>query len=156
MSARFTYNSEGEARPHVHPLRTPSGFTLTRNAPEDHPWHHALWFTIKFVDGDNFWEELSPFGLLHQRDDHHLDWVRPDGHLALREERVLTEVDLGDDAWALDWSTVLEAPEAVVLDRTPFTTWGGYGGLSLRGSAEWTDTRLLLSDGTSKRRITGT
>ncbi len=57
MSARFTYNSEGEARPHVHPLRTPSGFTLTRNAPEDHPWHHALWFTIKFVNEENFWEE---------------------------------------------------------------------------------------------------
>ena len=31
----------------------------------------------------------------------------------------------------------------MVLDRTPFTTWGGYGGLALRGAGDWTDTRLL-------------
>jgi len=34
----------------------------------------------------------------------------------------------------------------VVLDRTPFTTWGGYGGLTLRGAGDWVDTRLLLAD----------
>ncbi|MBA2625608.1 MAG: PmoA family protein [Acidimicrobiia bacterium] len=153
--ARWTYNSEDEPRPHVHPLRTPSGFVLTRNAPEDHPWHHGLWFTIKFVDGDNFWEELEPFGRLVQSGGE-VDWVRPDGSVALRERRVLAEVDLGADAWALDWTTELEAPADVLLDRTPFTTWGGYGGLALRGSGEWVDTRLLLADGTTGRRITGT
>ena len=38
-----------------------------------------------------------------------------------------------------------------MLDRTEFTTWGGYGGLALRGRGDWTDTRLLLSDGTDAR-----
>ena len=33
----------------------------------------------------------------------------------------------------------------VVLDRTPFTTWGGYGGLAFRGAGDWTDTRILLA-----------
>ncbi len=37
---------------------------LTRDAPDDHPWHHGLWFTIKFVDEDNFWEEMAPYGVL--------------------------------------------------------------------------------------------
>ena len=40
------------------------GAVLTRDAPEDHPWHHGLWFTIKFVDDDNFWEEMAPYGVL--------------------------------------------------------------------------------------------
>ena len=31
----------------------------------------------------------------------------------------------------------------VELDRTPYTTWGGYGGLTLRGRPDWHDTRLL-------------
>ena len=43
----------------------------------------------------------------------------------------------------------------MVLDRTEFTTWGGYGGLALRGRGDWTDTRLLLSDGTEHERLLG-
>jgi len=33
-----------------------------------------------------------------------------------------------------------------VLDRTPYTTWGGYGGLTLRGAPDWTGTTLRLAD----------
>lgn len=44
----------------------------------------------------------------------------------------------------------------MVFDRTPFTTWGGYGGLALRGRPDWTDTRILLDDGTSQDRVLGT
>jgi hypothetical protein len=72
------------------------------------------------------------------------------------EHRTITEVDLGDDAYALDWSTTLEPQVDVELDRTPFTTWGGYGGLSLRGRPDWTDTRLLLADGSTSDRVLGT
>ncbi|MEJ7584355.1 MAG: DUF6807 family protein [Acidimicrobiales bacterium] len=62
---------------------------------------------------------------------------------------------LGDDAYAIDFDTTLVPSAPVVLDRTPFTTWGGYGGLSLRGPGDWHDTRLLLADGTSHDRVTG-
>ena len=42
-----------------------------------------------------------------------------------------------------------------MLDRTPFTTWGGYGGLTLRGAPTWTDTVLRLDDGADRERTLG-
>ena len=76
-------------RPYVHPLTTPAGAVLSVEAPADHPWHHALWFTIKFVNGENFWEEYGEFGTLRTtgasttdgdgRDRRRIDWVAPDG-----------------------------------------------------------------------------
>ena len=46
-------------------------------------------------------------------------------------------------------------PEPTVLDRTPFTTWGGYGGLTLRGASTWTETVLRLDDGVERERALG-
>ncbi|MDP1804349.1 MAG: PmoA family protein [Acidimicrobiales bacterium] len=152
----WTYVAD-HRRPHVHPLRTPAGTVLTRDAPDDHPWHHGLWFTIKYVNGENFWETYDAYGVLRHIDDTTIHWIRPDREtVVLVETRVLAEVDLGvDDAYALDWDVTLVPAVDVVLDRTPFTTWGGYGGLTLRGRGDWTDTRLLLSDGTAHDRVLG-
>jgi hypothetical protein len=165
-SPLWRYVWQDVPRPFVHPLVTPAGHVLSRQAPEDHPWHHALWFTIKFVDGDNFWEEFAPFGtLVHDgqpatSDDTvtgTLDWVRPDGTIALRSHRTLSAGAVRDGTWwALDWTETLVAEAGdVVLDRTPFEGWGGYGGLTLRGAGDWTDTRLLLDDGSSHDRVLG-
>jgi hypothetical protein len=143
----WTYVAGHRKKPHVHPLATPSGRVLTRVEPADHPWHRALWFTIKYVDGDNFWEEAPPYGVLRHVDDETITWIRPDREtVAITEHRRLTSGDIDDGAYALDWDTTLVPAADAVLDRTEFTTWGGYGGLSLRGRADWTDTRLLLSD----------
>ena len=60
----WTYVAEARKRPHIHPVPPPSGAELTRDAPPDHPWHHALWFTIKYVNEENFWEEQPPYGVL--------------------------------------------------------------------------------------------
>lgn len=154
---RWTYQSAHRKRPHVHPLAAPSGAVLTRDAPDDHPWHHGLWFTVKFVNGDNFWEEVPPYGVLRHVDDTTVHWIAPDREtVVIVDRRTITEVDLGvDDAYALDWSITLEPRVDVELDRTPFTTWGGYGGLSLRGRPDWTGTRLLLADGTAHDRVLG-
>ena len=154
---RWTYNSTHRKRPNVHPLAAPSGAVLTRDAPEDHPWHHGLWFTIKFVNEENFWEEMAPYGVLRHVDVETLHWIRPDREtVVIVERRSILETDLGaDDAYALDWSIALVPQVDVVLDRTPFTTWGGYGGLSLRGRPDWTDTRLLLADGSTHDRVLG-
>ena len=43
----------------------------------------------------------------------------------------------------------------LTLDRTPFTTWGGYGGLILRGNRNWGETRLLCPDGSTSDRPAG-
>lgn len=159
-------------RPFVHPLRTPAGAVLSVDAPDDHPWHHGLWSTIKFVNGENFWEEYDEFGLLHTvsievltdlprpSSRAHIEWRRPvaedagPGETVIDEVRTLCHVDLDDDlgAYAIDWTVELTPRVDVTLDRTPYTTWGGYGGLTLRGAADWTDTTLVVpgADGVSE------
>ncbi len=152
-------------RPFLDPVSTPAGARLTIDAPADHPWHHALWFAIKLVNGENFWEEYGEFGTLQTREVHELpggaleariDWVRPDGRsVALTETRRLTPVALDDGAYALDWVEELVPVADTVFDRTPFTTWGGYGGLTLRGAPDWHDTELILPDGSRHDRLLG-
>ncbi len=151
-------------RPYVHPLTTPSGAVLSVEAPADHPWHHALWFTVKFVNGENFWEEYGEFGLLRavavrETDDSveaDLEWIAPDGDsVRLRETRTMTPVPIDADAYAIDWTERLSVAADTILDRTPFTTWGGYGGLTLRGAPDWTDTVIRLDDGVARDRALG-
>jgi hypothetical protein len=151
-------------RPHVHPLRAPSGRTLTAAAPADHPWHFGLWSTIKFVNGENFWETYGEFGTLSTVDVQAdgatttatIDWVAPDGDaIALRETRTLRHVEIESDCYAIDWSFSLDPTVDTEFDRTPFTSWGGYGGLTLRGAHDWTDTDLRLPDGDSRDRVLG-
>lgn len=152
-------------RPYLHPVRTPAGASLTVEAPADHPWHHALWFAIKFANGENFWEEYGEFGTLRTREvvsgpngavEATIDWIRPDGAtVALTETRTLTPVSLGDGAYAIDWTESLVPVADTVFDRTPFTTWGGYGGLTLRGSPDWHDTQLILPDASRHDRLLG-
>jgi hypothetical protein len=148
----------------VHPLTTPAGAVLSVEAPADHPWHHALWFTIKFVNEENFWEEYGEFGTLRTtsvtadadavRAD--IDWIAPDGtSVRAGETRTLHTAPLDDGAYVIDWTEHLTVPAPSVLDRTPFTTWGGYGGLTLRGAPTWTDTVLRLDDGGDRERTLG-
>jgi hypothetical protein len=161
----WTYHDEARRRPFLHPVHAPGGRLLTRDAPEDHPWHHGLWFTIKFVNGENFWEEYDAYGVLRHRGEPTvtettiegtLDWIRPDREtVAVVEERRLTHVPLADDAYAIDLDTTLVPADDTVFDRTPFTTWGGYGGLALRGPGDLADTRLLLADGREEQRVLG-
>ena len=151
-------------RPYVHPLTTPAGAVLTVEAPADHPWHHALWFTIKFVNGENFWEEYGEFGTLRTIDvtsvddgvSATIDWIAPDSaEVRLREVRTITTHRVDDDAYAIDWHEFLTVPADTVLDRTPFTTWGGYGGLTFRGAPDFNDTVIRLADGTDRDRALG-
>lgn len=170
VAARWTYVWDDHRRPHIHPLTTPAGHVLSRNAPDDHPWHHALWFTIKFVDGENFWEEYGDYGVLRHLGPPAvtegadgtvavtgtLDWIRPDRTtVALTERRSWCHVPLGPDAYAIDLDTTLVPATDVRLDRTEFTTWGGYGGLTLRGPHDWHDTELTLADGSTHQRLEG-
>lgn len=134
---------------------------LTRVSPPDHPWMRGLWFTIKYVDGINFWEEdphhERGFGTQRYSGLDCVSWIAPDGRKVLDEQRTLGHVDLSPTAYAIDWTTTLRSATGrdVVLDRTPYTTWGGYGGLTIRGAADWTDTRIVLADGSEHRRPEG-
>lgn len=169
LGDRWTYDWAARKKPAIHPVRTPAGHVLTRMSPPDHPWHRALWFTIKYVNEENFWEEQPPYGVLRhvaepeQRgpDDAGrtsvtgaIRWIRPDrSSVAFEERRRLTHVPLAHDAYAIDLDTTLTAVEDTTIRSEPFTTWGGYGGLSVRGRPDWHDTRLLLADGSEHDRV---
>lgn len=160
-----------DPRPHLHPVTTPAGHVLTTDAPADHPWHHGLWFAIKFVDGDNYWEQMGGEGDLRVvggpvAAEHpsgpgisaDIDWVRPGtDEVVIEQALTLTAVDHDDPAWSVvDISVVLRTTRDRLLDRTPYTTWGGYGGLTFRGRSDLVDTRLLLADGSEAAKLTGT
>lgn len=46
-----------EGKPYFHPVGLIDGTVLTWLRPADHRWHRALWFSWKFIDGLNYWEE---------------------------------------------------------------------------------------------------
>src|SRR5689334_13705255 len=112
------FTAEWDApRPYLHPVRTPAGAVLTVEAPPDHPWHHGLWFAIKFVNGENFWEEYDEFGVLVTRGVAELatggvqatvDWLRPDrATVALTETRTIVSRAVDDDTYAIEWDEEL-------------------------------------------------
>lgn len=165
---RYVYG--GKPKPFFHPLHTPAGFCVSLFEPSDHVWHRGLWFTIKFINGENFWEENDEFGVQRSPTPptvaceadgsvawtHEQAWERPRGAGSVfAETRALGYRPLDDESYALDWDIALTAQAELTLDRTPFTTWGGYGGLTLRGNRNWTQTRLLFSDGSTSDRPTG-
>jgi hypothetical protein len=165
----WKYVYGGKPKPYFHPICTPSGHVLTLFEPHDHVWHRGLWFTIKFVNGENFWEEHEPYGTQQTSELPHveimddgsigvstmLEWIRPNSSEAvLLEDRAFSWIPVSEDAYALEFDTVLTATQPVTLDRTPFTTWGGYGGLTFRGNRNWQQTRLLFADGGTSDRPT--
>jgi hypothetical protein len=169
--ARLKYVYGGKPKPFFHPLCSPHGEVLSMFEPHDHVWHRGLWFTIKFVNGENFWEETTPDKTGTQRCvvssvvvttptadsaafDCKQEWVRPGGETIFDETRSWMYQPLRSDAYAIDFRTTLTPRREVLLDRTPFTTWGGYGGLTFRGSRTWQNTKLLFSDSTTSDRPT--
>lgn len=150
------YLHGGLPKPCVHPLRVAGSPSLTGYQMSDHVWHRGLWFTFKLVNGHNFWEENAPFGVQKSaavprveadasqaRLMHELAWTAPDGGVLLDESRDIRWSRGSDGELLLRWTSRLTARGAVTLDRTPFTTWGGYGGLAFRGAREWHEAELL-------------
>jgi hypothetical protein len=160
------------ARPCLHPLVTPAGHTVTAFEPADHLWHRGVWFTIKFVNGVNFWEENGP-AVGRQvtaavpsvaRDDagrlviaHELRWTSDSTGDVLRETRQLGVHQMAaadrSPLLVVEWRSDLLALQDLLLDRTPYTTWGGYGGFTFRGAEGMRDLRAILPDGASETAV---
>ncbi|MBE7463039.1 MAG: PmoA family protein [Planctomycetes bacterium] len=142
-------------KPHLHPWYTPGGTLLTCLEPWDHVWHRGLWFSWKYLDGVNYWEErepkTDPEGETVFEGPERLDlspcratlstalsYRDPQGRTVLREERqIVLHAPEEPDALRLDWHMTWTAPKDVKLDRTPPvepTSWGGYAGLSWRAA----------------------
>src|SRR5512143_2167480 len=54
----WQYNFDSrQGKPFFHPLTGADGRVLTNFKPEDHPWHYGLWFSWKYINHVNYWEE---------------------------------------------------------------------------------------------------
>lgn len=168
---RYVYS--GKPKPFFHPITTLAGYELTLFEPSDHIWHRGLWFTIKFLNGENFWEDrpdtVGEFGTQHTLTPPDVthgpggeitvssrqEWRRPkNAGVIFTEQRTFWHRPIDDESYALDFEFQLNAQADVLLDRSPFTTWGGYGGLVFRANRNWTKTKLLFDDGTTSDRPT--
>ena len=164
---RLRYDYGSAPKPFIHPLRLPDGTIITEHEPTDHTWHRGLWFAFKFVNGINYWEERDEVcGRQATRKTPQcvpkldgtvtlwstVDWCDQDKNRVVEfREWQWQLTDSG--GMQLSWHSRLEAQEA--LDRTPFTTWGGYGGLFVRLLDDLKDARLVFSDGTIATKCTG-
>jgi len=161
-----------EGKPYFHPVCLTDGTELTWHRPPDHPWHYGLWFSWKYINGLNYWEEDRQTGLSEGRteirhvevkpgDDYsayialELSYRPPGAPAVLMEDRRIS-VSAPDDqgAYRINWSSSFTAGDAdVLLDRTPIPgekdgqSWGGYAGLSVRLAKNITDWQLIDSEG---------
>lgn len=151
----FSFAERG-GKPHFASL-APAGEELVETEPADHWWHHGLWFSWKFLNGLNYWEETGP----QHRAEGATGWappavdLHPDGGATLRLElayrnptgaaelterrEIVVSPPAADGGFAIGWRARFESvAERVVLERTPMPgepggqVNGGYGGLGLR------------------------
>ncbi len=168
---QFNYG-ENLAKTFFHPVALPTGEVLTCNEPPDHPWHHALWFSWKTINGVNYWEEDRKAGLsagvtswqnvdIDTHDDGRaritldLSYHLPDQLPVLTEKRTL-QISPPEETgqYHIDWTSTFTAGTGeVVLDRTPLPPdpegkpWGGYAGLSIRFAADLTERQASSTQG---------
>jgi len=146
-----------EGKPYLHPVGLTDGTVLTCLRPADHRWHRALWFSWKFINGLNYWEEDPETGqsqgrteLVEVKAEPHDNWsakiemalsYHPPGKPGVLTEKRLIAVSAPDESgrYHIDWhSTFTAGKKDVLLDRTPIPGekggkgFGGYAGLSVR------------------------
>lgn len=163
---------KAEGKPYFHPLSTINGSVLTELRPEDHPWHRAVWFSWKYINGLNYWEEdpktgksegvtelksvkyklTKEFGAEFNLE---LTYHPPTWDNLLKEERLVQLSSPSEDgSYYMDWeSTFTALADKVVLDRTPLPnepqgqSWGGYAGFSARLNNELEEIKVVNDSG---------
>ncbi len=159
-------------KPMFHPLALPDGTVLTWDKPPDHPWHHALWFSWKYLNHANYWEEgrgdKETEGITEWRNVSvtrgqdfsatirmELTYHEPCRPPLLTERREIRISAPRDGQYHLDWTMIITAQEDDVdLNRTPIVGeekgqhFGGYAGLSVRFARELREWRAVSTKGT--------
>ncbi len=158
-------------KPYFHPLNSLAGDTLTNFRPNDHPWHHALTFTLTDVSGMNFWggPTCRPEDGYKWRDDHgeqrHIAWTKLEAaggtatlahtlewrrlqEVIFREERTMAiAADFAKQSWSLRWRAKLVNVSGRALALGNPHSAGGkpgshYTGLQFRGARELLDDHM--------------
>lgn len=153
---RFSFDPAA-GKPFFDPVAPVGGPSLTNFKPEDHPWHYGLWFSWKYINGANYWEENRTTG----RAEGATRWTTPDittgpdggatigmdvtythpsGRVDMRETRRLTvSAPDANGGYTIDWhSSFVAGPDGAELGRTPMlgepngAINGGYAGLGVR------------------------
>jgi hypothetical protein len=151
---RFLY-STNYCKPCFHPLRLPGGESLTTLQPSDHRWHYGLWFSWKYINGVNYWEErdgrpegstkwdepkISTYKDGSAQIEMNLRYVSPSNEVMMTERRdIRVSAPAADGGVTIDWIGKFTAGSTpLVLDRTPMpgekngAVNGGYAGMSVR------------------------
>jgi hypothetical protein len=153
---RFSYDTN-KGKPFFHPVSVGGGPALTNFKPEDHPWHYGLWFSWKYINGANYWEEDRATGKaegttrwstpkIETRMDGSarirldLTYTGTSNRIDLTENRLLFVLPPGSDgSFTIHWfSRFVAGKDGAFLDRWAMPgepggrTNGGYAGLSLR------------------------
>lgn len=169
-----------QPKTYFHPLATTRGEVLTALAPADHPWHRGLWWSWKYINGKNYWEEDRKTGksegvnellgtTVNTRPDFSATIVmkisyHPPGQPGLlAETRTLAiSAPAADGSYTIDWDAAFTVgDQPVKFERTPpakaknGVAWGGYAGLSLRFPPKIKGWQFLTSEG-AKSAATGT
>jgi hypothetical protein len=166
-------------RPHLHPVTTLGGTTVTEVMPASHRHHLGVSIAVPEVDRANFWGGRTfipghgPAWLDNHGTQHHvrwvrrtptmfselLDWVAVDGDRLLAEQRTVSCETVGDGAWALDLAFTLTNVSGRPLEiRSPASrgrAGAGYGGYFWRAPAAGPDTRAFTPDGEGTDAVHG-
>lgn len=156
-------------KPYFHPLKTPRGHGLTLERPKDHPWHRGLWFSWKDINGVNYWEEDTAKGVAEGRSiiksvkvetnkdfsgKVTFDISYEENNLSIITETrtLIISSPVEKDQYTIHWGQTFKFEEDVRLylekpAKHGGVEWGGYAGLSFRGSDSLTDQRFLASNG---------
>lgn len=168
---QFNFGSDA-AKPYFHPIALPGSPTLTWDRPADHIWHHGFWFSWKYINRLNYWEENIKTGRsagltswsspsielrsdFSARIEMSLTYHPPGQPPVLTEKRIIEITPPATDgSWSMDWDMTFTAgPQEVMLDRTPVPPepeskpYGGYAGLSCRFSRDLQDVRASTTAG---------
>jgi hypothetical protein len=120
------------------PLTAGNGVSLTNFKPEDHPWHYGFWFSWKYINHVNYWEEdrttdhaegatrwTAPE--IKTQDDgsatiqFDVTYTNPSNRVDMMENRELKiSAPESDGGYTIDWSAKFTAgKDGAILDRTP-------------------------------------
>ncbi|MGX1930948.1 DUF6807 family protein [Flagellimonas sp. 2504JD4-2] len=158
-------------KPFFYPLSNSYGTNMVWCRPNDHPWHYGHWFSWKYLNGVNFWEEnqdtresegiikivdvkkelLAGYGanFIFQ-----IEYCLKNGGAILEEKRAIKISELDSlGSYFIDWKLNFRGQSVdVIFDRTiPGNLggpgWGGYAGLSIRFAKELMGHSFMMSNG---------
>jgi hypothetical protein len=162
-----TYHvDQSRLKNYFHPVNTVEGYPLTLDQPYDHPWHHGLYFTWKYINGINFWEDTGTpeqTGRMTNVGEPQvsvesgkcsirqvLDWEVLTGEKFMKEDRSITIHPIDQDGgYRIDLDLSFKSLKPKLhLDRTSPEEfpWGGYAGLSFRPVRSFGGGTLLSSE----------